>query len=176
MSSTSLTMSKAGGDGGEGAAGSSSEKAQQPEDKATEVKLPGKLSATTIGPGWTKVTCPCCVAERVEPLVLVKLGPKVRPETKRWLIRLIGAPQEDGGKGSNNSDWAAGMDAKVHVFCLLIVTLQTNTCRSNIYEHFSDCLIRNLLTTRVTAWKKSSIKTFDCICIDKPAGTVDKLS
>lgn len=102
-------MSKAGGDGGEGAAGGSSsiETAQRPEEKATEVKLPGKLSATTTtttGPGWTKVTCPCCVEERVEPLVLVKLGPKMRPETKRWLIKLIGAPQKDGGKGSNNGD------------------------------------------------------------------------
>lgn len=28
---------------------------------------------------------------------MVKLGEKVRPETKRWLIRLIGAPQKDGG-------------------------------------------------------------------------------
>ncbi|XP_077372541.1 anoctamin-10 isoform X2 [Festucalex cinctus] len=36
-------------------------------------------------------------SERIEPLVLVKLGEKVRPETKRWLIRLIGAPQKDGG-------------------------------------------------------------------------------
>uniref|UniRef100_A0A7N8XVA2 Anoctamin n=1 Tax=Mastacembelus armatus TaxID=205130 RepID=A0A7N8XVA2_9TELE len=55
------------------------------------------LGATTTGPGWTKVSCPCCMSERVEPLVLVKLGAKVRPETKRWLIRLIGAPQKDGG-------------------------------------------------------------------------------
>uniref|UniRef100_A0A8D3AZP9 Anoctamin n=1 Tax=Scophthalmus maximus TaxID=52904 RepID=A0A8D3AZP9_SCOMX len=56
-----------------------------------------KLAASTIGPGWSKVGCPCCVSERVEPLVLVKLGEKVRPETKRWLIRLIGASQKDGG-------------------------------------------------------------------------------
>uniref|UniRef100_H3CQS8 Anoctamin n=1 Tax=Tetraodon nigroviridis TaxID=99883 RepID=H3CQS8_TETNG len=47
--------------------------------------------------GWTKVSCPCCVSEDIEPLVLVKLGQKVGPETKRWLIRLIGAPQKDGG-------------------------------------------------------------------------------
>ncbi|XP_077423505.1 anoctamin-10 isoform X1 [Vanacampus margaritifer] len=58
----------------------------------------GKAAATAAtGPGWTKVSCPCCVSERIEPLVLVKLGEKVRPETKRWLIRLIGAPQKDGG-------------------------------------------------------------------------------
>lgn len=104
-------MSKAGGDEGEGAAGGSSssrsssgDKAQQPVDKTLEGKVPGKQSATTLGPGWTKVTCPCCVSERVEPLVLVKLGAKVRPETKRWLIKLIGGPQKDGGKGSNDSD------------------------------------------------------------------------
>ncbi|XP_041651379.1 anoctamin-10 isoform X2 [Cheilinus undulatus] len=54
-------------------------------------------SASSVGSGWTKVSCPCCVTEKVEPLVLVKLGERVRPETKRWLIRLIGAPQKDGG-------------------------------------------------------------------------------
>ncbi|KAM8751479.1 anoctamin-10 isoform 1-T2 [Acanthopagrus schlegelii] len=86
-------MSKAGGD--EGGDVSSSETAQLLEDKTPAEKT--KLSAATLGPGWTKVSCPCCVSERVEPLVLVKLGEKVRPETKRWLIRLIGAPQKDGG-------------------------------------------------------------------------------
>ncbi|XP_053740591.1 anoctamin-10 isoform X5 [Synchiropus splendidus] len=49
------------------------------------------------GPGWTKVSCPCCMSERVEPLVLLRLGEKVRPETKRWIMRLIGTPQKDGG-------------------------------------------------------------------------------
>lgn len=48
--------------------------------------------------GWTKVSCACCMSEQIEPLVLVKLGPNVGPETKRWLIRLIGAPQIDGGE------------------------------------------------------------------------------
>lgn len=86
-------MSKAGGD--EGGDGGSGEASQQPEDKVPAVS---KLSGAAIGPGWTKVSCPCCVSERVEPLVLVKLGGKVRPETKRWLIRLIGAPQKDGGE------------------------------------------------------------------------------
>uniref|UniRef100_A0A673AAQ3 Anoctamin n=1 Tax=Sphaeramia orbicularis TaxID=375764 RepID=A0A673AAQ3_9TELE len=47
--------------------------------------------------GWTKVSCPCCVSDRVDPLVLVRLGQKVRPETKRWIIKLIGSPQKDGG-------------------------------------------------------------------------------
>uniref|UniRef100_A0A3B3VKR9 Anoctamin n=1 Tax=Poecilia latipinna TaxID=48699 RepID=A0A3B3VKR9_9TELE len=55
--------------------------------------------ASSFTPGWTKVSCPCCASERVEPLVLVKLGQKVVPETKRWLIKLIGAPQKDGGAG-----------------------------------------------------------------------------
>ncbi|XP_063730476.1 anoctamin-10 [Eleginops maclovinus] len=87
-------MSKAGGDEG---GGGSSETAQQTEEKTPGGKLLSKLSATTIGPGWTKVSCPCCDSQRVEPLVLVKLGEKVRPETKRWLIRVIGAPQKDGG-------------------------------------------------------------------------------
>lgn len=89
-------MSQAGGDE-DGGKISSSETSQQPEEKAPAEKVPSKLSATTLGPGWTKVSCPCCVSERVEPLVLVKLGEKVRPETKRWLIRVIAAPQKDGG-------------------------------------------------------------------------------
>lgn len=84
--------------------GGSSKTAQQPEDKAPAGKVPTKLSAAAIGPGWTKVSCPCCVSERVEPLVLVKLGEKVCPETKRWLIRLIGAPQKDGGELFSVSD------------------------------------------------------------------------
>ncbi|XP_062276519.1 anoctamin-10 [Scomber scombrus] len=89
-------MSEAGGDEG-GGGSSSSNTAQQTEDKSPEEKVLGKLSATSIGPGWTKVSCPCCVSEQVEPLVVVKLGEKVRPETKRWLLRLIGTPQNDGG-------------------------------------------------------------------------------
>ncbi|XP_054475746.1 anoctamin-10 [Anoplopoma fimbria] len=92
-------MSKAGGDEGGGGGGSSSEADEQPEGKTPAGAAPSKLSATTIGPGWTKVSCPCCVSERVEPLVLVKLGEKVRPETKRWLIRVIGTSQKDGGAG-----------------------------------------------------------------------------
>lgn len=57
-----------------------------------------KADTASRSQGWTKVRCACCVSERIEPLVLVKLGEKVGPETKRWLIRLIGAPQKDGGK------------------------------------------------------------------------------
>ncbi|KAG7229825.1 hypothetical protein INR49_012474 [Caranx melampygus] len=91
-----LTMSKAAGDEGGGADGSSHEKAQQLEDHTLGEKDLGKLSAIASGSGWTKVSCPCCVSDRVEPLILVKLGEKVRPETKRWLIKLIGAPLKDG--------------------------------------------------------------------------------
>ncbi|XP_018559612.1 anoctamin-10 isoform X1 [Lates calcarifer] len=92
-------MSKAGGEDSRSAGGSNSQKVQQLEDETAGEKVMGKLNTTTIGPGWTKVVCPCCVSERVEPLVLVKLKEKVRPETKRWLIRLIGASQKDGGAG-----------------------------------------------------------------------------
>uniref|UniRef100_A0A667YBR8 Anoctamin n=1 Tax=Myripristis murdjan TaxID=586833 RepID=A0A667YBR8_9TELE len=66
-------------------------------DAAQKTQWPGSLSDGGMGPGWTKVSCPCCVSERVEPLVLVQLGDQVRPETKKWLIRLIGAPVKDGG-------------------------------------------------------------------------------
>ncbi|XP_017290161.1 anoctamin-10 [Kryptolebias marmoratus] len=76
---------------------------QQQGGEAAGGKAQSKLSAAAAsaasGPGWTKVSCPCCASERVEPLVLVKLGPKVGPETKRWLMKLIGAPQKDGGAG-----------------------------------------------------------------------------
>lgn len=80
----SLAMSKAGDSGGGG----------DGVDKAPALT---KFSSVSSGPGWTKVSCPCCVKERVEPLVLVKLGGKVCPDTKRWLIKLIGNPQKDGG-------------------------------------------------------------------------------
>lgn len=80
-----------------------SKTAQQPEDRAPVGNVFTKLSAVFGGPGWTKVSCPCCVSEWVEPLVLVKLGEKVCPETKRWLIRLIGTPQKDGGEVFNTT-------------------------------------------------------------------------
>ncbi|XP_068459931.1 anoctamin-10 [Clinocottus analis] len=93
-------MIKAAGDE-EGGGGGDRETAEQLEVKtparAAMSKLGAELGAATVGPDWTRVSCPCCVSERVEPLVLVKLGEKVRPETKRWLIRVIGAPQKDGG-------------------------------------------------------------------------------
>ncbi|XP_061140229.1 anoctamin-10 isoform X1 [Syngnathus typhle] len=81
-------MSKAGFD--EGVVIASEER----PEKLQSDKAPG---IATTGSGWTKVSCPCCVSEWVEPLVLVKLGENVRPETKRWLIKLIGTPQKDGG-------------------------------------------------------------------------------
>ncbi|KAM3870245.1 anoctamin-10 [Diretmus argenteus] len=66
------------------------------DDAGQVVKAPkGKLLSDASG--WTKVSCPCCVSENVEPLVLVQLGEKVHPETKTWLIKLIGAPTKDGG-------------------------------------------------------------------------------
>ncbi|KAM7413979.1 hypothetical protein PAMA_019005 [Pampus argenteus] len=87
-------MNEAGGDEGGSSSGNT---AQETEDKSPGGKNLNKLSAISTGPGWTKVSCPCCVSEHVEPLVVVRLGEKVHPETKRWLIRLIGAPQKDGG-------------------------------------------------------------------------------
>ncbi|XP_038161525.1 anoctamin-10 [Cyprinodon tularosa] len=86
-------MNKAGDDD-EGQPGGQSEPARQSVGKGLS-----KLSAPSFTPGWSKASCPCCHSERVDPLVLVKLGEKVSPETKRWLIKLIGAPQKDGGAG-----------------------------------------------------------------------------
>lgn len=83
-------MSKAEEEGGGGV-----KTAGQPKDKTPVF---ARLSSASGGPGWTKVSCPCCVTEQVEPLVLVKLGEKVCPDTKRWLIKLIVTPQKEGGK------------------------------------------------------------------------------
>uniref|UniRef100_A0A3P8W252 Anoctamin n=1 Tax=Cynoglossus semilaevis TaxID=244447 RepID=A0A3P8W252_CYNSE len=67
--------------------------------KQPQILTSNTLSAIASGPGWTKVSCSCCMSERVEPLILVKLSEKVRPETKRWLIKLIGTSQKEGGAG-----------------------------------------------------------------------------
>ncbi|XP_051238208.1 LOW QUALITY PROTEIN: anoctamin-10 [Dicentrarchus labrax] len=135
-------MSKAGGD--EGGGGVCSETAPQPEEKTPAEKVLSKLSATTVGPGWTKVSCPCCVSERVEPLVLVKLGKKVRPETKRWLIKVIGAPQKDGGAAllAHPGEDASGDIIVVSAPCctLLRATEELGLCKTycnNNMEAFS---------------------------------------
>lgn len=89
---SSLTMSQQAGEGGPA---DGSWKRGQP---LQEEVVPTKVSAAFARQGWTKVSCACCASEHIEPLVLVQLGQKVGPETKRWLIRLIGAPQKDGGE------------------------------------------------------------------------------
>ncbi|XP_029991547.1 anoctamin-10-like isoform X1 [Sphaeramia orbicularis] len=83
------------GDAGGGSTGADlAPGSTEPSNPKGRTKL---SSASWAGPGWTKVSCPCCVSDRVDPLVLVRLGQKVRPETKRWIIKLIGSPQKDGG-------------------------------------------------------------------------------
>lgn len=78
----------------EGPAGRSWKMGELPQEKV----VPTKASGAFPQQGWTKVSCACCMSEQIEPLVLVKLGQKVGPETKRWLIRLIGASQKNGGE------------------------------------------------------------------------------
>lgn len=85
---SSLAMSKAGDSGGEA-------------DGVEKAPVFTKFSSVSSGPGWTKVSCPCCVRDRVEPLVLVKLGRNVCPDTKRWLIKLIGSAEKNGGNWLN---------------------------------------------------------------------------
>ncbi|KAJ7997800.1 hypothetical protein DPEC_G00215880 [Dallia pectoralis] len=46
---------------------------------------------------WTQVSCPCCMSDRVEPLVVIRLSDKVQPVTKSWLISLIEASKRHGG-------------------------------------------------------------------------------
>lgn len=94
-------MMKAGDD--EGAAGGRLGFLKQQDSDAKEGKTLSKLSSTPAKGDWTKASCPCCESKQVEPLVLVKLGGKVGPETKRWLIRLIGAQQKDGGEAEVSS-------------------------------------------------------------------------
>lgn len=89
-----LTMSKPDQPGEGGPADGSWKTGHLLQEKAALTKVSGASPRQ----GWTKVSCACCVSEQIEPLVLVKLGPNVGPETKRWLIRLIGAPQKDGGE------------------------------------------------------------------------------
>lgn len=95
-------MSEADGDEGAGAGGISLGSSSDSAPKTVEGKSLSTLSAIASGPGWTKVSCSCCMSERVEPLILVKLSEKVRPETKRWLIKLIGTSQKEGGKSCGN--------------------------------------------------------------------------
>nr|XP_054589379.1 anoctamin-10 [Nothobranchius furzeri]XP_054589380.1 anoctamin-10 [Nothobranchius furzeri] len=90
-------MSKAGED--EGVPAGQSPPPPLLEGSAAGAKALSKLSTVSSLPGWTKVSCPCCASEQVEPLVLVMLGEKVGPDTKRWLIKLIGTPKKDGGAG-----------------------------------------------------------------------------
>ncbi|XP_065812824.1 anoctamin-10 isoform X1 [Labrus bergylta] len=122
--------------GDEGSSGSRSETAKQQEDKTQTLNVPSKLSASSVGPGWTKASCPCCTSKKVEPLVLVKLGENVRPETKRWLIRLIGAPQKDGGAAllAHPGEDASGDIIMVSAPCctLLKATEELGLCR--IYQ------------------------------------------
>lgn len=103
-------MSQAGVDeGGAGVCGDSAKHLEDKDDKGG--RLLSKVTAVT---GWTKVSCPCCVSAHVEPLVLVKLGPKVGPETKRWLMKMIGAPQKDGG--------GCGLRRRTGGFCVCVYT------------------------------------------------------
>ncbi|XP_067091624.1 anoctamin-10 [Osmerus mordax] len=57
-----------------------------------------KVGAAVLDPGaWSKVRCPCCLSDRVEPLVLIQLREEVHPDTKRWFISRIEASNKDGG-------------------------------------------------------------------------------
>ncbi|KAM6973471.1 anoctamin-10 [Aplochiton taeniatus] len=66
---------------------------------AQKRKGPGVLSELSKSrlESWTQVSCPCCVSERIDPLVLIQLGEQVQVSTKKWLIKLLGAAQRDGG-------------------------------------------------------------------------------
>ncbi|KAM7003081.1 anoctamin-10 isoform 2-T2 [Tautogolabrus adspersus] len=138
-------MRRTGAD--EGGSGSRRETAKQQEDRTQTLNVPCKLSASTVGPGWTKVSCPCCVSKKVEPLVLVKLGANVRPETKRWLIRLIGAPQKDGGAAllAHPGEDASGDIIMVSAPCctLLKATEELGLCRTYYDENMEAFSYKN---------------------------------
>ncbi|KAJ8247450.1 hypothetical protein GJAV_G00246520 [Gymnothorax javanicus] len=63
---------------------------------ASELQPTGQVM-TLNADSWTKVSCPCCQNDQVEPLVLIQLAPKVKPATKKWIISRIEAPEAEGG-------------------------------------------------------------------------------
>ena len=73
---------------------------------------------------WTQVSCPCCVSEQVEPLVLIQLSDNIQPVTKRWLISLIEVSERDGGERSGQIGSAADQKSSIFVvFCSSSVLL-----------------------------------------------------
>ena len=65
-----------------------------------------KVGAAVLDPGaWSKVSCPCCLSDKVEPLVLIQLREEVHPDTKRWFISRIEASKKDGGEWSTRDHW-----------------------------------------------------------------------
>ncbi|KAK2867078.1 hypothetical protein Q8A67_025195 [Cirrhinus molitorella] len=55
-------------------------------------------SAKVTGPSsWSRVSCPCCISSRIEPLVLIQLAENVQPITKQWIMSIISAPVKAGG-------------------------------------------------------------------------------
>ncbi|XP_073687705.1 anoctamin-10 [Garra rufa] len=54
--------------------------------------------AKVTGPSsWSRVSCPCCISSRIEPLVLIQLAENVQPITKQWIMSVISAPVKAGG-------------------------------------------------------------------------------
>ncbi|KAJ7997799.1 hypothetical protein DPEC_G00215870 [Dallia pectoralis] len=67
-------------------------------DAMTSLADKGSVPTQNLFQGsWTQVSCPCCMSDRVEPLVVIRLSDKVQPVTKSWLISLIEGSQRHGG-------------------------------------------------------------------------------
>ncbi|XP_066505745.1 anoctamin-10 [Hoplias malabaricus] len=59
----------------------------------------GVCGQAEVAGSWSKVSCPCCISSKVEPLVLIQLAENVQPNTKQWIMSMISAPQKSGGAG-----------------------------------------------------------------------------
>ncbi len=64
------------------------------EGLSAPVKLTGPSS-------WSRVSCPCCISSRIEPLVLIQLAENIQLITKQWIMSVISAPVKAGGKNTN---------------------------------------------------------------------------
>ncbi len=64
------------------------------------LSAPAKLTGPS---SWSRVSCPCCISSRIEPLVLIQLAENIQLITKQWIMSVISAPVKAGGKNTNSN-------------------------------------------------------------------------
>ncbi|XP_063052979.1 anoctamin-10 [Engraulis encrasicolus] len=76
------------------------EDTMEPKGKAQAEKVEDRSEPTDWWiSGWSPSHCSCCQSEGLEPLVLLLLGEKVEPTTKKWMMRLLAKTPTQGGAG-----------------------------------------------------------------------------